>query len=85
MSSSRSWVARGHHDDGDPVVVGGLLLFRLRGVPVLLAPSWWIGSALITVLYAPIVERLLPRVTWTQGLLLALTFAVLLGVSVLLH
>lgn len=78
-------MARGHHDDGDPVVVGGLLLFRLRGVPVLLAPSWWIGSALITVLYAPIVERLLPQVTWTQGLLLALTFAVLLGVSVLLH
>src|SRR5882757_7478535 len=26
---------------------GGLLLFRVGGVPVLLAPSWWIGSAII--------------------------------------
>jgi hypothetical protein len=39
---------------------GGLMLFRVSGVPVLLAPSWWLGSLLVIVLYAPLVERLLP-------------------------
>jgi Zn-dependent protease len=64
---------------------GGLLLFRVGGVPVLLAPSWWIGSLAIVVLYAPLVGRLLPGASMTTSWLLAAAFAVLLGLSVLAH
>jgi Zn-dependent protease len=65
--------------------VGGLLLFRLRGVPVLLSPSWWIGSVVVTLLYAPLVGRFLPGTSGPAALGLAATFAVLLGASVLAH
>lgn len=64
---------------------GGLLLFRVSGVPVLLAPSWWLGSLVVVVLYAPLVGRLLPgagpALSWT----LAVAFALLLGASVFAH
>jgi Zn-dependent protease len=65
--------------------LGGLLLFRLRGVPVLLSPSWWIGSIVITLLYAPLVGRFLPGTGTVASFALAATFAVLLGGSVLAH
>jgi Zn-dependent protease len=64
---------------------GGLLLFRVGGVPVLLSPSWWIGSLAIVVLYAPLVGRLLPDASVATSWLLATAFAVLLGLSVLAH
>ena len=60
-------------------------LGRIGGVPVLLAPSWWLGALLITALYAPLVTRLLPQSGQTTALLLAASLAALLGVSVLLH
>jgi Zn-dependent protease len=65
--------------------LGGLLLFRLRGVPVLLAPSWWVGSVVVTLLYAPLVGRFLPGTGGLASIGLAATFAVLLGASVLAH
>ncbi len=64
---------------------GGLLLFRFRGVPVLLSPTWWLGSVAIVVLYAPLVERFLPRADAVVSISLAAAFAVLLGMSVLAH
>ncbi|RZS43454.1 Zn-dependent protease [Herbihabitans rhizosphaerae] len=64
---------------------GGLLLFRLRGVPVLLAPSWWIGALVVTVLYAPLVSRLLPGASDGLAITLSAAFALLLGASVLAH
>jgi Zn-dependent protease len=64
---------------------GGLLLFRLRGVPVLLAPSWWIGSVVITLLYPHFIGRYLPGISDPALIGLAATFAVLLGASVLAH
>jgi Zn-dependent protease len=64
---------------------GGLLLFRLSGVPVLLAPSWWLGSLAVVFLYTPLVDRLMPGVSDGTALLLASAFAVLLGASVLAH
>ncbi len=64
---------------------GGLPLFRAAGIPVLLAPSWWLGSAAIVVLYAPMVERIAPGVGGVAGVLFAATFAVFLGLSVLAH
>jgi Zn-dependent protease len=65
--------------------VGGLVLFRVRGVPVMLAPSWWIGSVVVTLLYAPLVGRFLPGTGGLASFGLAATFAVLLGASVLAH
>jgi Zn-dependent protease len=64
---------------------GGLLLFRVGGVPVMLAPSWWLGSFAVVLLYAPLVNRLLPGVSDLGAFLLATAFALLLGVSVLAH
>ncbi|MFL6123450.1 site-2 protease family protein [Actinophytocola sp.] len=64
---------------------GGLLLFRFRGVPVLLSASWWVGSVAIIVLYAPLVDRFLPEAGPVVSLSLAAAFAVLLGASVLAH
>jgi Zn-dependent protease len=64
---------------------GGLLLFRVGGVPVLLAPSWWLGSFAVVLLYAPLVNRLLPGVNDVGAFLLATAFALLLGASVLAH
>lgn len=70
---------------GRVVPGGGLLLFRVDGVPVLLAPSWWIGSLVVVVLYAPLVGRLLPGAGTATAWSLAAAFAVLLGLSVLAH
>ncbi|MFC0110475.1 site-2 protease family protein [Kibdelosporangium aridum] len=64
---------------------GGLLLFRVAGVPVLLAPSWWIGAFAVVLLYTPLVDRLMPGVSDGTALLLASAFAILLGASVLAH
>jgi Zn-dependent protease len=75
MTNGTSWTDRD----------GGLLLFRFRGVPVLLSASWWIGSVAIVVLYSPLVERFLPDAGPVASLSLAAAFAVLLGVSVLAH
>jgi len=66
-------------------VDGGLLLFRFDGVPVILAPSWWIGSMVVVVLYAPLVGRMLPDAAPLTSWTLAAAFAVLLGLSVLAH
>ncbi|EHR61777.1 site-2 protease family protein [Saccharomonospora cyanea] len=62
-----------------------MLLFRVGGVPVLLAPSWWIGSLLVVVLYTPLVSRLLLGADLVLSAVLAGAFAVLLGLSVLAH
>ncbi|GAB2970803.1 site-2 protease family protein [Amycolatopsis acidiphila] len=67
------------------VADGGLLLFRVQDVPVLLAPSWWIGSLVVVVLYAPMVGRLLPGASPATSWVLSAAFAVLLGLSVLAH
>lgn len=64
---------------------GGLLLCRVAGVPVLLSSSWWLGAAVIVLLYTPLVGRmLLGASVWTSALIAAV-FTVLLAVSVLLH
>ncbi|MFI9389151.1 site-2 protease family protein [Kutzneria sp. NPDC052558] len=76
--TATSWIRPGDPD-------GGLRLFRVRNVPVLLAPSWWIGSIVVTALYASMIGQLLPGVGTLGALLLAASFAVLLGASVLAH
>lgn len=63
----------------------GVPLGRLAGIPVNLAPSWILGAALLTVLYAPLVRRLVPDTSTVASVGVALTLALLLGLSVLLH
>lgn len=64
---------------------GGLLLFRVQDVPVLLAPSWAIGSLIVIVLYEPMVSRLLPDASVATAWVLSIASALLLGLSVLAH
>ncbi|MFB9903453.1 site-2 protease family protein [Allokutzneria oryzae] len=64
---------------------GGLLLARVSGVPVLLAPSWWLFAVLVVLFYTPLVGLLLPGSPLWVSASLAAVFAVLLAVSVLLH
>lgn len=78
MATTGSWRRQVGRD-------GGLPLFRAAGIPVLLAPSWWLGSAAIVVLYAPLVGRIAPGTGGVTGVLLAATFAIFLGLSVLAH
>jgi Zn-dependent protease len=77
--ATTSWTRRA----GDPD--GGLRLFRVGSVPVLLAPSWWIGSIVVTALYTPMVSQLMPGIGTAAALVLAASFALLLGLSVLAH
>lgn len=63
----------------------GIQLFRVRGVPVLLSPSWWLGSFIIVVLYAPLVDTVLAGAGTVLSWAVATAFAVLLGASVLAH
>ncbi len=78
MSTTQGW-NRPLLDDG------GLLLCRVAGVPVLLSPSWWIGAAVVVLLYTPLVGRILPDAGLWSSALIATAFTALLGVSVLLH
>lgn len=68
-----------------PSEAGGLLLFRFNGVPVLLSPSWWIGSIVVTMLYTPLVGYFIRDTGTIAAIGLAAAFALLLGASVLAH
>lgn len=62
----------------------GISLGRLAGVPVYIAPSWFVVAAVVVAVFAPQVEGSLatkPPVTY----LIAAAYAVLLLVSVLVH
>lgn len=62
----------------------GISLGRPFGVPLTLSWSWFIGAAIITWAFAPLVERwLLLESPWS--LIVGASFAVLLGLSVLAH
>jgi Zn-dependent protease/CBS domain-containing protein len=63
----------------------GLSLGRPFGVPIFLSWSWFAGAALITWLFAPLVENRLPALNGSSAVAVAASFAVLLGLSVLIH
>jgi Zn-dependent protease len=65
-------------------VDGELRVARVFGAPVLITPSWWLGALVITVVYLPVVHRMLP-VSDLAAIGFAVTLAVLLGASVLAH
>jgi Zn-dependent protease len=64
---------------------GGVSLGRPFGIPVYLSWSWFVAAAVITWIFVPIVESRLPTLTGGFSILVAASFAVLLGLSVLAH
>lgn len=63
----------------------GMLLGRMLGFPILLAPSWLIIAALITISYGRVAADAVPGLSRTGGYLVAFAFAVLFAASILLH
>ncbi|MFZ0323273.1 MAG: site-2 protease family protein [Actinomycetes bacterium] len=62
----------------------GWRLVSVAGVPVFVTRSWLLASIAITVVFAPAVFRRLPDIGF-GAYLVAFVFAVLLGLSVLVH
>ncbi|MFD3357508.1 site-2 protease family protein [Streptomyces fradiae] len=63
---------------------GGLLMGRIFGVPVYVAPSWFLVAALITWVFGGQLDRVLPELG-TARYLVSLFFAVAFYASVLVH
>ncbi|MEV6108136.1 site-2 protease family protein [Streptomyces sp. NPDC051940] len=63
---------------------GGLLMGRPFGVPVYVAPSWFLVAALITWVFGGQLERILPELGAVRYLV-ALFFAIAFYASVLVH
>ena len=71
--------------DRRPNGTAGWVIGRAAGAPVILAPSWLVAAAVLTALFAPTVQNLAPGIGRAATYLVALTFVVLLFVSVFLH
>jgi Zn-dependent protease len=62
----------------------GWVIARLGGVPIVLAPSWFIVAAVVTAVFGPVVAEQAPEIgAWSYAV--AAAFAVLLYASVLVH
>ena len=70
---------------GRPDGTSGWVIGRAAGAPVVLAPSWLLAAVVLTVLFAPTVRRFAPELGGAATYLVALSFVVLLFVSVFLH
>ncbi len=68
----------------DRATGNGILMGRPFGIPVYVAPTWFIVAALITVAFAPTVERELPSLGSIRYAV-SFAFAVLLYLSVFVH
>ncbi len=74
-------------DDGPPrprSAGGGLLMGRVLGVPIYVAPSWFLVAALITWFFGNQLDRVLPELGGSRYLV-SLFFAVAFYASVLVH
>ncbi|MFI1258424.1 site-2 protease family protein [Streptomyces netropsis] len=69
---------------GRPRTGGGILMGRPFGVPVYVAPSWFLVAALITWVFGGQLDRVLPELGRVRYLV-ALFFAVAFYASVLVH
>ncbi|MFF2652295.1 site-2 protease family protein [Streptomyces sp. NPDC058045] len=74
----------GGKQDGKSAPGGGILMGRPFGVPVYVAPSWFLVAALITWVFGGQLERVLPHLGAARYLV-ALFFAVAFYASVLVH
>ena len=66
------------------MTTSGWQIGRMLGVPVVIARSWFVVAAVITVLFAPSVQRVAPDLG-LGSYVVAFGFAVLLFASVLVH
>ncbi|MEU7280653.1 site-2 protease family protein [Streptomyces sp. NPDC045431] len=81
----RSDTAAAGPDTGTPREPGGgILMGRLFGVPVYVAPSWFLVAALITWVFGGQLDRVLPELG-NMRYLVSLFFAVAFYASVLVH
>jgi Zn-dependent protease len=62
-----------------------LQLGRVRGVPILVSPSWLLIGVLLTVIYGPIVRDAVPGVSDSTSYLASFGFSVLFAVCILAH
>jgi Zn-dependent protease len=62
----------------------GWVIGRVSGAPVILTPSWFLAAAVLTVLFAPTVQRLAPHLG-REIYLVSFAFVLLLFASVFLH
>ncbi|GAA0495503.1 site-2 protease family protein [Streptomyces sp. NPDC046215] len=74
----------GNRRPGRPREGGGILMGRPFGVPVYVAPSWFLVAALITWVFGGQLDRILPELGRARYLV-ALFFAVAFYASVLVH
>lgn len=58
---------------------------HIRGVPILVTPSWLIVAVLLAVTYAPVIDVAVPNLSTSTTYLAAAAFALLFGICVLLH
>jgi Zn-dependent protease len=63
----------------------GVILGRIRGVPIIVTPSWLIVAVLLAALYAPVIDDAVPNMSRTGAYLAAAGFALLFGLCVLAH
>jgi Zn-dependent protease/CBS domain-containing protein len=68
-----------------PRVRTGLVIARVRGVPVVIMPSWLLIAALLAAVYAPIIDAAVTGISTTGAYIAAAGFAVLFGLCVLAH
>ncbi|WP_338403688.1 site-2 protease family protein [Cellulosimicrobium arenosum] len=62
----------------------GWVIGRVAGAPVILTPSWFVAAVILTVLFAPTVQNLAPRLG-REIYLVSFAFVLLLFASVFLH
>jgi len=72
-------------DDGRGAATPGIRLGAVAGVPVYLRPSWFFIALLVTALFAPNVQNVVPEVGESFSYLIASGFALLLLFSVFVH
>lgn len=62
-----------------------LTLLRVRGVPVMVAPSWLLIGLLLTLVYGPVIDDAVVGISRPVAYLTAFGFAVLFALCVLAH
>ena len=68
-----------------PPAPGALRLFRVRGIPVEVRPSWFLVTGLIAYLFTPVVRAQDPSLSDLGAYAFGLLFALLIYASIFLH
>jgi len=63
----------------------GVVLGRIRGVPIIVTPSWLIVAVLLAAVYAPVIDKAVPNMSEGGAYLAAAGFSLLFGLCVLAH